>query len=176
MLEIDNIVNMKIPRWDQLPDFGIYKDQLITIVKDILDPIFIIEEEFITPSMVNNYVKLKRMPEPIKKKYYKKHIASIIVITALKQILSLDDIKRGIDRLEEIYGYEKAYNIFCDLLEKNIINVFEDKNIENNFNDLDYLVAVDFITTSLCMKLYTQIILNSNQNKGENNGEDSNIN
>ncbi|MDO4594304.1 MAG: DUF1836 domain-containing protein [Tissierellia bacterium] len=177
MTEILKIKQVKVPRWDDLPDFGIYKDQLVTIVKEVCDPFYITDEDFITPSMVNNYVKLNRMPTPKKKKYYREHIASIIVITVLKQIISLDDISKGIELERDVYEYKQAYNMFCNVLEKSINRVFNsnEKLLFDN-SKKDYETSIELITIALCMKLYTQIILKYNGIEGVKYGQDCNTN
>lgn len=176
-MQINDITTLRLPLWEDLPDFGIYKDQLVSLIKDILNPLFITENSFITPSMINNYVKLRLMPQPIKKKYYRKHIASILVLTTLKQVLNLDDITKGIRIYVKRYGYEDAYNVFCECLLKNIEDVFVHEKVEYSTEEsLKKRRPLEIISLALCMKLYTQIILNDRQDQGELNGKDSDIN
>ena len=86
----------RLPAWNQIPDFGLYMEQLIILLKDYLDylPPELKEEQFITASTINNYVRLHIMPEPIKKRYYRVHIAYIIIILTLKQSLSIALIQK----------------------------------------------------------------------------------
>ena len=85
-----------MPTWDQLPALELYMDQVLILLNQYLK-IFAIgseENKFITPPMINNYVKLKIMPAPIKKKYGKIHLAYLIVICSLKQTLSMSTIQK----------------------------------------------------------------------------------
>ena len=43
--------------------------------------------------MINNYVKLKIIPAPVKKKYSKIHLAYLIIVCILKQTLSIATIQ-----------------------------------------------------------------------------------
>lgn len=52
------------------------------------------EEKLLTPSMVNNYVKMKLLPAPQKKKYGRKHIALLIMICTFKQSLSMAAVEQ----------------------------------------------------------------------------------
>ena len=85
----------RLPTWDEIPDFGLYMEQVITLLKDYLDylPPELKEEQFITAATINNYVRKKFMPEPVKKKYYRVHIAYLLMICSLKQSLSLSTLQ-----------------------------------------------------------------------------------
>ena len=85
-----------LPTWDELPDFELYMDQVIALLDKYLD--FLPEEErvdkTVTASAINNYVRLKVMPAPNKKRYSRIHIAYLIMICTLKQTLSIAEVSR----------------------------------------------------------------------------------
>lgn len=85
----------KLPVWESIPDFGLYMEQVIELMQKYLDylPPELKEEQFITAATINNYVRKKVMPEPIKKRYYRIHIAYLIVICSLKQSLSISTLQ-----------------------------------------------------------------------------------
>lgn len=85
----------RLPGWDSIPDLGLYMEQVTVLLKQYLDylPPELKEEQFITPSTINNYVRMKIMPEPKKKRYYRLHLAYLIVILTLKQSLSIPLIR-----------------------------------------------------------------------------------
>ena len=60
----------RLPRWDDIPDFGLYREQVIVLLKKYLDylPPELKEEQIITAAAINNYVRTKVMPGPDKKK------------------------------------------------------------------------------------------------------------
>ncbi len=86
--------NFRLPAWEDIPDFGLYMNQLTDLLRRYLDylPPELKEEQFITAATINNYVRTKVMPEPIKKRYYREHIAYLLIILSLKQSLSLSMI------------------------------------------------------------------------------------
>lgn len=105
------ITDYHLPEWDAIPNFGLYMDQVIGLLEDYLN--FIPSDEknkFVTASTINNYVRLKIMPAPIKRKYYRIHIAYLIFILVLKQTLSISDVQKlvpsGIseDRVRDTYS------------------------------------------------------------------------
>lgn len=86
----------QLPKWDEIPDFGLYMEQVIALLKEYLDylPPELKEEQFITAATINNYVRIKVMPVPRKKKYYRVHIAYLIIILTLKQSLNIALIQK----------------------------------------------------------------------------------
>ena len=106
--------NYRLPAWEEIPDFGLYMDQVVTLLKDYLDymPPELKEEQIITPAAINNYVRKKIIPEPVKKKYYRSHIACLVMVCTLKQSLSIPTLKTMIPvglREEEL---KKVYSAF----------------------------------------------------------------
>ena len=113
------IRHYSLPDWEEIPDFGLYMEQVTTLISQYLnylptedarekdrdrDTLFLI-----TPSVINNYVRTKVMPEPVKKRYYRIHIAYLIMICSLKQSLNISMIKKLIpmgireDEVRRIY-------------------------------------------------------------------------
>ena len=90
------MIAYRLPRWQDLPTFDIYMDQLITLVKQYLKDLFDEEDVIITSSMINNYVKMDLIPKPVKKRYNREHIAYLLAITLMKQVLTISQVKDGI--------------------------------------------------------------------------------
>ena len=103
--------NFRLPAWEDIPDFGLYMNQLTDLLRRYLDylPPELKEEQFITAATINNYVRTKVMPEPVKKRYYREHIAYLLIILSLKQSMSLSMITHLIpmglskEELREVY-------------------------------------------------------------------------
>ena len=87
--------HFNLPEWDSLPQLDLYMDQVMILLKQYLAPLHRGEEEkAITASIINNYVRMKVMPAPVKKKYSRVHLACLIMICILKQSLSISCIQR----------------------------------------------------------------------------------
>lgn len=93
----------RLPEWESIPDLGLYMEQVTVLMKQYLDymPPELKEEQFITPSTINNYVRMKIMPEPRKKRYYRVHLAYLIMILTLKQSLSIPMIRELLPSLDQ---------------------------------------------------------------------------
>ncbi len=87
------LATCKMPRFDELPTVGLYRDQVIGIIEQALKPFApCIEGDLLTPSMVNNYVKAGLLAAPVKKLYNREHVARLMVICIFKQVLSMQAI------------------------------------------------------------------------------------
>lgn len=112
----------RLPAWEEIPDFGLYMDQVVTLLTGYLDymPPELKEEQVVTPAAINNYVRKKIMPEPIKKKYYRVHIAYLIMVCTLKQSLSIPTLQTMIpmglseEELRRVYSaYVARHRLAC---------------------------------------------------------------
>lgn len=84
----------RLPAWDDLPRIPLYMDQVIALINQYLG-FFVFDpegEKLLTPSMVNNYVKQRLLPPPVRKKYGRKHIALLIMICTLKQSIGMSAV------------------------------------------------------------------------------------
>ena len=111
--------NFHFPQWNEIPEIGLYMDQVISLMEQYLHHI-IFEDEFklLTPSMINNYVKLNIIPAPEKKKYYRPHIAYLIIICSLKQVIPISRIKEFIEIKRNEQPLEDIYNNYINLFKK----------------------------------------------------------
>lgn len=105
----------KLPRWDELPDFDLYMDQVLAFVAKYLPGT---DDKPLTSSMVNNYVKMGVVPAPIRKKYSRHHIAYLIVICVMKSAISIAAIRKVIENELVTDTDETFYNRFCDMYEQ----------------------------------------------------------
>ena len=98
-----------LPAWEQIPDIGLYMDQVLIYMEMSLGGALATGE--ITRSMVNNYVKSGLLPRPAKKKYDREHLAMLLMIAVLKQALSMEHIARLLS-LVLVRGTEAGYTRF----------------------------------------------------------------
>lgn len=76
------------------------------------------EDKNLTSTMINNYVKHKVIPAPVKKKYEKEHLANLTMVCIAKQVLSLSEIQAMMEKLRAAENIETLYDRFCCILEK----------------------------------------------------------
>ncbi|QEY34511.1 DUF1836 domain-containing protein [Caproiciproducens galactitolivorans] len=101
--------------WDRLPEIYLYMDQVLTYMNKQIG-VFERSENtsLLTSSMINNYVKDGILPRPEQKKYSREHLALLLVICMLKQVLSIQDISFLLKTLLENTGKKEMYGQFCN--------------------------------------------------------------
>lgn len=109
----------QLPEWESLPQLGLYMDQVTLLLRQYLGPLSRGEEDKpITASIINNYVRLKVMPPPVKKKYSRVHLASLIIICILKQSLSISDIQKMFPEDHSEEAVRRLYDSFVRQYQK----------------------------------------------------------
>ena len=79
--------------WEQIPDLGLYMDQVITFIERQCRELFMNDDRIFTPSMINNYVKIGLVDRPVSKKYGREQLAQLLMICVLKQSISAENMK-----------------------------------------------------------------------------------
>lgn len=100
--------------WELLPDLGLYMDQVITFLERhlaSLHPACVEGEHILTPAMINNYVKQRVIPRPNGKKYDREHLAALLMVCTLKQVLPIDAVTQIIGA--QPGGMQACYAAFC---------------------------------------------------------------
>lgn len=131
------IKKLNLPKWDQIPNKVLYKLELLKCLRPILSPLFINRENFISSSMVNNYVKNGNIKEPVNKKYYRESIAQLLAIIIFKKTLSIDEISKGIEIELKSFAISELYD--------NFVEIFLDSK-EKVLGDYKDLVKLEFKT------------------------------
>lgn len=155
--------NFHIPRWSELPNIDLYLDQVVTLINSCLSPYIFLnddykknENELLTKTMINNYVKNNLIAAPVKKQYSKKHLARLFVICVLKQVYSMQDISNLINITLKDSNSEDAYNNFCDLFEEALICTYTKKDFidKHPVSNISYLLKTVLLSCSY--KIYVQ--------------------
>lgn len=139
---IETLLNHKLPRWNELPDFELYMDQVISLMQKYLFA-YIRPEETLTPSMINNYVKMDVLPAPEKKKYNKEHLAKLIVICLMKKQAPLNAINFVMNEQISANGLASFYNYFIDLYEGALQNAASKAKEDGNLLSIALTLAVN---------------------------------
>lgn len=166
-----------------IPDLELYMEQVTGFMDEKLknakrNP----EDKVLTKTMINNYTKAGILMPPKKKKYDKEHIILMILVYNLKQILSLEDIKKLFAPIlndmetteDDILSIEEIYGIFNNLKieETKMVKPFIERNIDEieektkNINDLQmrneaemFLLVINLIAQANALKTLSEKII-----------------
>ncbi len=153
-------------------------DQVISLVARFLDlfPHTPGSDPIVTPSTINNYVRMKIMPAPVKKKYTKIHLAYLIMICTLKQSLSISVVSKIIpmnipeEEVKEIYDdFVMRHRSLCRLCTEQVKQLAADVFDPNRRDDssVKHLVVESAIYSHLYKLLTEKIVALSIEPKPE---------
>lgn len=101
---LDKLNTIEYINPESIPNIELYMDQVTSFFDGQLESSKRHEDDkLLTKTMINNYTKNDLLPPPLKKKYSKEHMLSLIFIFYLKNILSINDIHTVLEPLTEKY-------------------------------------------------------------------------
>ena len=135
-------MNLKLPRWRELPDIDLYLEQVLSLLDSyLLEKLPGKKKSVLTKTMINNYVKQKVIEPPVNKKYNKRTVAALFLLACLKNVYPIADIARLISIALRDDDIETAYDRFCEHMEYYVQHVFEDHEGPDEKGNLEYLMA-----------------------------------
>lgn len=161
--------NLKKDYWDGLPEFDLYMDQVVSFMEKYLEPFKVTgDEKTITPSMINNYTKDGLVPRPNRKRYSRRHLASLAIVCMLKPVLPITDIKQILSSFNSSEDeFKEIYSVFCKAQKTaftvtlNESNSFKSDNTSytENGKKLLCLRAVEMVAMSNAYRIAAQKLI-----------------
>ena len=101
---LDSVQNPDYIRPHDIPNIDLYMDQVTTFMDEHLETTKRFEDDkLLTKTMINNYTKNHLLPNPDKKKYTRGHMYLLVFIYYLKNFLSISDVKRIVEPMQEMF-------------------------------------------------------------------------
>lgn len=132
-------------RPDSIPNIDLYMDQITTFMDTQLSHSKRHgDDKVLTKTMINNYAKNNLLPPPVRKKYSKEHVLTLIFIYYFKNLLSINDIQSILHPLTEKYfasdtefNLTDIYEEVFSLEREEVKNLMKDitKKFDTSFND-----------------------------------------
>jgi len=145
--------------WDQLPDFALYMDQVLSYMDRQV--IRFDEGDTLTAAMVNNYTKSGLVPRAEGKKYNRDHLAYLTAICILKQVLSAKDIDLLIrESIQGQNNVEQGYLDFCTALDKVLNQTAEEVASRTNESlayDAIHFALISYAANVACSRYVAQL-------------------
>ena len=142
---LESIEGIDYIHLEDIPNIDLYMDQVTTFMEEQMKsskryP----EDKVLTKTMINNYAKNNLLPAPVKKKYSKEHILTLIFIYYFKNILAIKDIEILLNPLTEQYfssdgeySFGEIYEQICQL-EKSKIETLK-SDVEESYRQAETL-------------------------------------
>ncbi len=144
---LERLEGCRLPAWEELPDFGLYMDQLVIYVSKTFPGIS--GRLDLTPSMINNYVKAGLIDKPVGKKYSRDSLAQLLMVSLMKMSTPLDVMKKLLHPKDGAETRE-MYSSFIDTQRR-----IKDEIISRgNIPALDY--ALESASLQLALRLLTE--------------------
>lgn len=113
---LDSLGESLPAQWALMPDIGLYMDQVQTYIDRQLGLYrYDDQDRLLTPAMINNYIKDDLIPRAEAKKYSPVHLALLIIIATLKQVLSMQDLNRLLSVYRDKEAVARLYAQFLDV-------------------------------------------------------------
>lgn len=162
----NKLTHFHCPRWHELPDIPIFNREVVAFINHIFQQM-VPDEELITTTMIQNYSKWHMIPKVPGRKYHKEHVAYLIVLTTYKQVLQLEDIKRGVDLLLQLMTIEEGYNRFAQSIEISINGLLEAVRRGGNLTFDGQIVpkhseGLQVVSNAVALKLLGTMIIREN--------------
>lgn len=160
---VEQVLSFRCPRYAEFPQVELYMDQVLQVLEQALEPFAPPgKEKLITSTMINNYVKMGIVNPPQKKRYDQNHLAYLLVVCVLKQVLPIADICRLIRLQIDACPTEQAYDYFCDMLELCLKAIFTNErnpDITSLASNHPGAYVVQTAALAVANKLYLQKIV-----------------
>ena len=124
--------------WEDLPDIPLYMDQVVGYLSRQL--ISFEDGDGLTSAMINNYIKDGLLSRAKGKKYDKEHLAYLTAISAMKQVLSVREMRALVTMGQEGRDTKRLYDFFCKTLDEALRETAEHLDENTTDHDLPKLV------------------------------------
>ncbi|NLW69473.1 MAG: DUF1836 domain-containing protein [Eubacteriaceae bacterium] len=142
--------------YGSFPDIPLYMDQLIAILSKNDSPLK--ENEKLTSSMVNNYIKQSLIPRANGKRYSREHLAYLSVFTKLKCALSVKDAGELTKQTLSGENIGENYDGFLRVLDESLGEMAEKMGSKEDIKRLALKCGVDaYVNRILCEYLIKSI-------------------
>lgn len=153
--------------WGLLPDIGLYMDQVQTYIDRQLALYRRDENDrLLTPAMINNYIKDNVIPRAEIKKYNPTHLALLILIGTLKQVLSITNLSQLLSAYREPADVEALYNHYRQIQQASLQNIVaqvgsEISTLQNDSSESSQTVtdAMRSLALELSIEARTRILI-----------------
>ena len=163
----ESVGKLHFPRWNELPEFELYMDQVIALAEKYLAVLTPDNKGLLTPSMINNYVKSGVLPPPKNKKYNREHLAMVMIICTAKTVLEISAVSDVIRKMVSSVGIEKTFDGFAEMYETAIATAAKKARLAAIASDSDDILSFIAIENAMTASAARTVALYAYHNVAE---------
>ena len=150
----DTLKNFTMPDYEQIPDVGLYLDQVAKFINSFLSDF---DEMQVTPSMISNYAKQKLIARVNRKTYTRDQIAALIMIVLSKTVISIDHVRMMLEELRsEDESLARSYSLFRESLCSVLNALSEDSTYKSHGKAGDREKMIQNTVIAIAHKMYLE--------------------
>ena len=146
----ESISRIEYVKAEDIPNIDLYMDQVTSFLEEHLRNTTRnkVEDKLLTKTMINNYAKNDILPPPVKKKYSKDHVITLLLIYYFKYFLSISDIETILSPLNKNYFGKKEGMTLVDIYEE--LRIKEAQIQDSILNDITskYMISKDMYNSA----------------------------
>lgn len=117
----DELSTFAVGEWEEWPDIDLYMDQVISYLDGYMDSFRIYDDEkLITPSIINNNTKDGVLPKPVKKRYSRSLLSTLLIFCITRQVLSGQELATMLGELTKTENFADVHENFSSVLENQL--------------------------------------------------------
>lgn len=114
----DKLSAFSVGNWEEWPDIDLYMDQVISYLDKYMNYFRIYDDEkMITPSIINNNTKDGVLPKPVKKKYSRSLLSTLLIFCVARQVLSGQELATMLNEINKSEDFASIHKNFGEILE-----------------------------------------------------------
>lgn len=160
--------------WESLPDIPLYMDQVVSYLSRQL--IGFGRGDTLTSAMVNNYIKDGLVPRAQGKRYGREHLVYLTLVAAVKQVLSVRDMKTLMEGVDGPLDAQHLYQTFQDGLDVALKNTREHMERfpgrEENLSGLALSLALRSYADALACRRVVELLRPPEEDKKKKKSKD----
>lgn len=122
----EELSSFNVGKWEEWPDINLYMDQVISYLDKYMNYFRIYDDEkMITPSIINNNTKDGVLPKPVRKKYSRSLLSTLLMFCITRQVLSGRELSTMLGELTVSEDFSKIHKAFGDTLEAQLEHILE---------------------------------------------------
>ncbi len=152
----DFIQRYSMPSWEELPEQDLYMEQVTSLANQHLVGFANGNKSALTATMINNYVKAKIIPAPIKKKYNRDRVAMLLVLVTLKSLFNIQEVGELIHYTIEDHAIDETYEFYRTTLQNAFRCVANKQAPEINYQNDYKFIIIENVCAAIAYKMDTR--------------------